>query len=184
MDTSQLDKKAQFVYDNLRLKTFPVGAKFLKEQRELPEKVRRPALFLKKKITICQAMTMARNYGWQMGITAEDVICVLASLAFGFTTAINARKEMADSFFESNYKSSMEKTLSEVDQMCFLDTNEYQALLIGPLHKISITPDTIVLYGNPAQISHILQAATFDKEKKFRVCSEEKWNAPNTSFAP
>jgi len=184
MDTSQLDEKAQFVYDNLRLKTFPVGVKFLKEQQELPEKARRPALFLKKKITICQAMTMARNYGWQMGVTAEDVICVLASLAFGFTTAINARKEMADSFFESNYKSSMEKTLSEVDQMCFLDTNEYQALLISPLHKIPITPDTVLLYGNPAQMSHILQAATFDTEEKIQGLFGGKVECPEYLIRP
>ena len=78
MGTSQLAEKAQFIYDDLRMKTFPVGVKFLKDKKELPTKARRPALFLKKKITICQAMTMARNYGWQMAITSEDLICVLA----------------------------------------------------------------------------------------------------------
>lgn len=128
-------EKAQFVYDNLRLKTLPVGVKFLKGKQELPEKARRPALFLKKRITMCQAMTMARNYGWQMGITAEDLVCVLASLAFGFTTGLDARKEMVDSFFESNYKSSLEKTRIEVDQMCFLDSGEYETLFICPLSK-------------------------------------------------
>jgi len=184
MDTSQLAEKAQFIYDNLRMKTFPVGVKFLKDKTELPTKARRPALFLKKKITICQAMTMARNYGWQMAITSEDLICVLASLAFGFTTATNARKEMADSFFESNYKSSMEKTVSEVDQMCFLDTDEYQALLISPLHKIPIDPDTIVLYGNPAQISRVLQAATFDTEEKIHGLFGGKVECPEYLIRP
>jgi len=184
MATSQMAEKSQFVYDNLRLKTFPVGVKFLKEQQELPEKARRPALFLKKKIAICQAMTMARNYGWQMAITAEDVICVLASLAFGFTTATDARKEMADSFFESDYKSSMEKTVSEVDQMCFLDTHEYEALLISPLHKITITPDTVVLYGDPAQISRILQAATFDTEEKIQGLFGGKVECPEYLIRP
>ena len=166
MDTPQLAERAQFVYDNLRLKTYPVGVKFLKERKELPEKARRPALFLQKKITICQAMTMARNYGWHMGVTAEDLICVLASLALGFTTATDARREMAESFFESNYKISMEKTVSEVDQMCFLDTNEYEALLMSPLTKALVIPDTVVLYGNPAQISRMLQAITYDTEEK------------------
>jgi len=184
MDTSQLAEKAQFIYDDLRMKTFPVGVKFLKDKRELPTKARRPALFLKKKITICQAMTMARNYGWQMAITSEDLICVLASLAFGFTTATNARKEMADSFFESNYKSSMEKTVSEVDQMCFLDTDEYQALLISPLYKIPIDPDTIVLYGNPAQVSRVLQAATFDTEEKIHGLFGGKVECPEYLIRP
>jgi uncharacterized protein (DUF169 family) len=184
MDTSQVAEKSQFIYENLRLKTFPVGVKFLKGSTELPEKARRPSLFLKKKITICQAMTMARNYGWQMGITAEDVICILASLAFGFTTAEDARKEMVDSFFESKYKSSMEKTVTEVDQMCFLDKNEYKALLISPLQKIPILPDTMVLYGNPAQICRALQAVTFDTEKKVEGLFGGKVECPEYLIRP
>lgn len=35
------------------------------------ERARRPAIFLKKKITFCQTITMARAYGWQMGMTNE-----------------------------------------------------------------------------------------------------------------
>ena len=154
MDTSQLAEQSQFIYDNLRLKTFPVGVKFLGTIEDLPEKARRPTLFLKKKITVCQAMTMARNYGWQMGITAEDVICVLAALAFGFTTATDARKEMARSFLESSYKSSLEKAAGEVDQMCYLETGQYPAILISPLHKLNVIPDSIVVYGNHVGNSH------------------------------
>ncbi|MDQ1335073.1 MAG: hypothetical protein QG552_2023, partial [Thermodesulfobacteriota bacterium] len=59
MDTSELVEKAEFVYNTLRLKTLPVGVKFLKHPEDLPEKTRRPSLLLNKKITICQAMTMA-----------------------------------------------------------------------------------------------------------------------------
>jgi len=184
MELSELAAKAEFVYDNLRLKTFPVGVKFLKHREELPEKARRPALFLKKKITICQAMTMARIYGWRMGITRDDVICVLASLAFGFTSADDARKEMAESFFESMYKSDMEKTVKEVDQMAFLDRNEYEALLISPLQKMSVIPDTTILYGNPAQMSRILQAATFDREEKIHGLFGGKVECPEYLIRP
>jgi len=184
MDRSELMEKAEFVYNTLRLKTLPVGVKFLKHPEDLPEKARRPSLLLNKKITICQAMTMARIYGWQMGITREDVICVLASLAFGFTSADDPRKEMAESFFESMYKSDMVKTVKEVDQMCFLDRNEYQALLISPLQKISIVPDTIVLYGNPGQMSRILQAATFDREEKIQGLFGGKVECPEYLIRP
>ena len=184
MDRTELADQSQFIYENLRMKTFPVGAKFLKVEKDLPEKARRPAKFLEKKITICQAMTMARNYGWQMGLTAKDVVCPLASLAFGFTTAIDARKEMADSFFESNYKSNMEKTISEVNQMCFLDTNEYQAIFLSPLHKITVDPDTVLLYGNPAQISRMLQAVTFDMVEKIQGLFGGKVECPEYLIRP
>jgi len=88
---------------------------------------------------------MARTYGWQMGMTSEDLICVLSSLVLGFTDSPDPSKDMADAFFPSNYKSSIEKTISEVGQMCFLKNGKYQAILISPLHKIALPPDTIVL---------------------------------------
>jgi uncharacterized protein (DUF169 family) len=68
--------------------------------------------------------------------------------------------------------------------MCFLDTDEYQALLISPLHKISIDPDTIVLYGNPAQISRVLQAATFDTEEKIHGLFGGKVECPEYLIRP
>lgn len=183
MDTD-LAEKSRFIYDNLRLKTFPVGVSFLKQRSELPEKARRPSALLGKRITICQAMTMARNYGWLMGLTREDVVCVLASLAFGLATSEEARKEVADSFFESAYKSTYEKTRSEVDQMCFLDPGEYEALLMGPLHKIPIPPDTIAIYGNPGQVSRMIQAATFDTEQKIQGLFGGKVECPEYLIRP
>ena len=127
---------------------------------------------------------MARNYGWQMGLAGGDIICPLASLAFGFTDAEDARKEMADSFFESKYKTSMEKTISEVNQMCFLDTKAYEAILISPLDKIPTPPDTVLLYGNPAQISRMLQAVTYDMEEKVQGLFGGKVECPEYLIRP
>ncbi len=184
MDLSQVLKQSEFIYENLRMKTFPVGVRFLENKEELPDTARRPSLFLKKKITVCQAMTMARNYGWQMGIAREDVICVLAALAFGFTNAEDARKEMAESFFESEYKSTLEKTVSEVNQMCFLDSGEYEALFLSPMQKMPFLPDTLVLYGNPAQISRMLQAATYHTEEKIQGLFGGKVECPEYLIRP
>lgn len=184
MDTAQLAEQSQFIYNDLRLKTFPVGVKFLEEKDALPEKSRRPAQFLKKKITTCQAMTMARTYGWQMGITSEDLICPLSALALGLTGSPDPEKDMADAFFTSNYKSSVEKTASEVGQMCFLDNGRYEALLISPLHKIPLEPDTVVLYGNPGQISRLVQAATFDTEEKIKGIFGGKVECPEYLIRP
>ncbi len=184
MENSRLAEKSQFIYNNLRLKTFPVGVKFLKDQNDLPEKARRPSLFLKKKITICQAMTLARNYGWVMGIAGEDVVCVLASLAFGFTNSEETRKEMAHSFLESSYKINIEKATKEVEQMCFLETSEYDALLISPLNKSLMEPDTIALYGNPAQISRIIQAATYETDERIQGLFGGKVECPEYLIRP
>jgi uncharacterized protein (DUF169 family) len=183
MDKS-LAEQSQFIYENLRLKTYPVGVRFLKKKGEIPEKARRPGAVLGKRITICQAMTMARNYGWQVGLTGEDVVCVLASVAFGLAVSEDPRKEMADSFFESAYKSTYEKTRSEVEQMCFLDPGEYEALFMSPLHKMPVSPDTIAVYGNPGQMSRIIQAATFDTETKIQGLFGGKVECPEYLIRP
>jgi uncharacterized protein (DUF169 family) len=183
MDT-KLAEQSNFIYDNLRLKTYPVGVSFLKKKSDLPEKARRPGQLLGKRITICQAMTMARNYGWQVGLSGEDVVCVLASLAFGLAASEAPRKEMADSFFESAYKSTYEKTRSEVDEMCFLDPGEYEALFMSPLHKMPLSPDTVAIYGNPGQMSRIIQAATFDTERKIQGLFGGKVECPEYLIRP
>ena len=42
MDMTVLADQSRFIYENLRMKTFPVGVKFLKDAKDLPEKARRP----------------------------------------------------------------------------------------------------------------------------------------------
>ncbi len=162
MTTSQLAEHATFIMNNLRLKTFPVGVKFIRNLEEIPEKARRPALFLKKKITVCQAVTLARNYGWHMALTKDDIICVPALLAFGMTPAPDARAELSNLFCEVTFKSNEKVSLEEVNGMNLIEKGEFDGILLFPLTKAIIEPDVIVIYGNPAQISRIIQAATFD----------------------
>jgi uncharacterized protein (DUF169 family) len=67
----------------LHMRTEPLGVAFLRDAASLPEKTRRPSQVLGKRVTICQGVTMARVYGWSMGLTPEDLICVSGMLAFG-----------------------------------------------------------------------------------------------------
>ena len=77
----------EFLTKDLRLRTLPVAAKFLKDKAGFPEKTRQPSVAMKKRVTICMGVTMARVYGWTVGLTQEDLICVPAMIMFGFTDA-------------------------------------------------------------------------------------------------
>jgi uncharacterized protein (DUF169 family) len=81
MEQLNYQESAQFIREDLRLKTFPLAVKFLKDKADFPEKTRRPSAVLGKRITICQGVTMARNYGWTVGLSKEDLICVPATSA-------------------------------------------------------------------------------------------------------
>ncbi len=85
MAGQNLAEAADLIRNSLRLKTFPVAVKFLKDNKDFPEKTRRPSVALGKRVAICQAVTMARVYGWTVGLTKEDILCVPAAIAFGFS---------------------------------------------------------------------------------------------------
>jgi len=184
LNAESLASAAQVVYDNLRLKTLPIGVSFLKLKAAIPAQARRPAVFLKKRVTICQVMTMARNYGWQMAVTEKDLVCPLAALAFGFSSSLSPVEEMAEAFLTSGYKRGAGKSLKESAQMCFLEKEALEALLIGPLQKFDSSPDVVVLYGNPAQVSRLVQAATFDMEERIQGLFGGKVECPEYLIRP
>jgi uncharacterized protein (DUF169 family) len=166
MGQKQIQEMAEFISNNVRLKTFPVGVKFLNDKDEFPEKTRRPSTFLNKRVAICQAVTMARVYGWTVGLMKEDLICVPAMLAFGFTSAPDPGEALGRLFCEMNFATDTEGGRKEVASMNRFTNDEYRAMVLAPLPKGLFEPDTVVLYGNPAQIMRLVQAMVYEKQRR------------------
>jgi uncharacterized protein (DUF169 family) len=168
MSSPNYSEAAEFIRNNLRLKTFPVAVKFLKDEKEFPEKTRRPAQTLGKRVAICQAVTMARLYGWTVGLTKDDLVCVPAALAFGMSATTDAAASMVKLFCEGNYLKDPEAAGKETASIQKLKKGEYPAILIAPLQRAVFEPDTIVFYGNPAQVMRMIQAWTFHKGERVK----------------
>ena len=66
MDAATLNKHLE---THLRVHTFPLGIKSLKPGEPLPDKVKIPSKHLGVKIAICQAISIARRYGWTMAFS-------------------------------------------------------------------------------------------------------------------
>ncbi len=183
MDPTCLEQ-AEFIYQNMRLKTRPVGVRFLEKLADAPKEARRPSAWMGKRITVCQGMTMARNYGWQMALGRDDMACPLAALALGLGQVDDVRGEMAASFHTSQYKCSLDAARKEVAQMCFLEPGRYEGMFVGPLHKMTHRADSVVLYGNPAQISRLVQAATYALEQRIEGLFGGKVECPEYLIRP
>lgn len=166
MDQAANREMAEYISNELRLKTLPIGAKFLKTAAELPPKARRPSVVLGKRVTICQCVTMARTYGWTVGITRDDVICVAAMIVFGFTPAEDPVGTLSELFCEIAYAGSVEGARREVESVDMLKRDEYEAIALAPLEKGLFEPDSVVIYGNPAQIMRIVQALVYSKQRR------------------
>lgn len=159
---------AEFIRNDLRLKTFPLAVKFLKDKASLPEKTRRPSVVLKKRVTICQCVTMARIYGWTVGLTREDLICVPAMIAFGFSAAADQAKTLGKLFCEVDFSKEETAGIAEATSMMRLENDEYEAIAIAPLQKSLLEPDTVVFYGNPAQIMRMIQAVAYQEKQRLQ----------------
>ncbi len=149
---------AEAVREAARLKTLPLAVRFMKSREDFPEKTRRPSKDLGKRVTICQAVSMARIYGWTIGLTKEDLICVPAMIAFGFSGAENSGGTLGELFCAVGFHPEAGAAADEAESLCKFGNDEYPAILMGPLAKGLFEPDTVVFYGNPAQIIRLSQA--------------------------
>lgn len=161
MSDTNFKEAAEFVRNDLRLKTLPVAAKFLKNKADMPDKTRRPSVALGKRIAICQGVTMARIYGWTVGLAKEDVICVPASIVFGFSESSDQVASLAGLFREINFSTTEDLARKEASSMTRFANGEIEAIVMAPLERASFEPDTILLYGNPAQAMRMTQAWTY-----------------------
>lgn len=152
---------ARELKEALRLRTEPLGVAFLTDAASLPEKTRRPSQVLGKKVTICQGVTMARVYGWSVGLTPEDLICVPAMLAFGLAPEPDPGQEMASLLCDVGFHRDIDSARHEVETLSRFSPQEIEALYLAPLERLARNPDVIVVYGNPAQLMRLIQGATF-----------------------
>ena len=166
MTATNFKEMNESISNGLRLKTFPVAVKFLKDESDFPEKTRQPSVALQKRVTICQAVTMARVYGWTVGLTREDLICVPAMIAFGFSGSEDPQGFLASLFCEVNFHDDEGRAREEVASMNLLDNDKWKAIVLAPLAKGLFEPDSVAMYGNPAQVMRMIQAWAYRKGER------------------
>ncbi|UCD88459.1 MAG: DUF169 domain-containing protein [Desulfobacterales bacterium] len=141
---------------HVRPDSFPVAVRMVTPGDSLPERVKHPLRDLKIKIAICQAIAMARRYGWVLAVGKEDISCPLGAAVFGFKKASKYYHE--GQACEGMYSETVEGgKLSEarVEKYAY---NEFQYILVAPLHRTVFNPQVVVIYASPAQVLRLLTA--------------------------
>lgn len=152
---------ARELKEALRLRTEPLGVAFLPKGAPLPEKSRRPSQVFGKRVTICQGVTMARVYGWAVGLTPEDLICVPGMLAFGWSPEPDPAAELVKLVCEVGFHPEENTARREVEGLFRFASGELGALYLAPLERLATEPDVVLVYGNPAQLMRLIQGAAF-----------------------
>jgi len=156
----------QNFYDKLRLLTYPVAIKFIKDYEEIPEKAQRPSK-IGKKITLCQAFTMARRWGEHVAMTYEDNACITSSLVHQWKKV--PIKDILESQIRSGYHKDAKAEMAVQSQYGALAKKEnyfkikdHVGFIVSPLIKTIVEPDIILVYGDPAQMTHIVQSLSYE----------------------
>jgi uncharacterized protein (DUF169 family) len=145
----------------IRPLTFPLAIRMLKSEDEIPEKTRRPAQQMKKKIAICQGIGMARKYGWAVAMGKEDMQCSLGAAPFGFFENIDFYKEgkLSAGMFTASEKLGK----SQEDKVDCFGFGEYSHILVAPLSRAAFEPELFMVYGSPAQMMRLIQGALYNE---------------------
>jgi MtaA/CmuA family methyltransferase len=148
----------------VRPQTFPVAIRMLRPGEPIPERAKRPARDFKKLSMNCQVIDMARRYGWTIALTRDDHICSLGIAALGFEkpTHLHTSGTLCEGMYTET-KEAGQRSEAAVDRF---PVGEYYALLVAPLERATFEPHVVCVYGNPAQIMRLTQAALWKRGGK------------------
>ena len=174
IDVKAADRELQTY---IRPQTFPVAIRMLKPGEAIPDRARRPARDFKKLSMNCQVIDMARRYGWTIALTREDHICSLGIAALGFEkpTHLHASGTLCEGMYTET-KEAGRRSEAASDRFA---PGDWETLLVAPLDRATFEPHLVCVYGNPAQVMRLTQAALWKRGGKLAsgfsgriVCSD------------
>ncbi|MHA1263923.1 MAG: DUF169 domain-containing protein [Candidatus Helarchaeota archaeon] len=168
-DVIDYREQGKDLYNKLRLLTFPVALKFFKEISEIPDPAQQPSKSMGQQITLCQAFTMARRWGTHLAMTVEDNLCYTSSLVHQWEEISVPVKDIITSQVKSGYHKDLNAELAVqsvfgefTSKKALEKIKDHKGFIVSPLTKTIIIPDIILIYGDPAQITHIVHALTYE----------------------
>lgn len=145
----------------VRPDTFPVAIRMIKPGETLPEGVKIPSKTMGEQWIVCQSIGVARRYGWAIAVGKEDVICPLASIAFGFH---KPNEEYLKGFAALGMycKDEAAATNTEANTWRF-EPGTYEYVCVAPLNRTTFEPDVVAVYANGAQVMRLVHASLYKR---------------------
>ncbi|MFO7797392.1 MAG: DUF169 domain-containing protein [Promethearchaeati archaeon] len=156
-------KIGQKLIDKLKLQTYPIAVKLIKENEEVSSNALRPLDVFGREIPACLSYTWCRRSGFSFFLKGEDIVCKPISIRnFGFEKVDDPNVVFEAWEKKAGYKKNMvaEKGSRECDAT--LEFGEFKGLVVSPLHASIIIPDVIMIYCTPLILSHLILSATYN----------------------
>ncbi|MCH7478020.1 MAG: DUF169 domain-containing protein [SAR324 cluster bacterium] len=159
------------LYRYLRLRTIPIGMKRFEtvEEMEAIPRIRRP----KARLATDQVVAQARQLGWTVGVTMDDLI----GAQCGAVVGLHPRSEdwLSGKRMHGVWYGTLEDSAAHQAAMDCAPHGNYQALAVSPLVSGRLgTPDICLIYGTPGQMIIFINGLQYRNYKKltFTVVGE------------
>ena len=140
----------------IRPATFPLAIKLIKSETEIQPEYKRPSREMALQNFVCQNFKMARSYGWTIAITEADINCKFARALYGWDILTAEEKKWGEAFSVGLYARDR-VTASKFEQHLYSLDSEFAGLIISPLTRTKIIPDSVLVYCLPAQAMRFVQ---------------------------
>ena len=140
----------------IRPATFPLAVKLISSEAEIKPEYKRPLKDMGVQNFVCQNFKMARSYGWTLAVTPADINCKPAREVYGWDIPSEEDKRWADEFCVGLYAKDAE-TNQAFRKHLHGPNFSFAGLIISPLSRTKVVPDTVLIYCLPAQAMRFIQ---------------------------
>lgn len=154
MNLVELREAAEELETVLRLQTYPLAVRMLNDEREIPERAKRPVRDLGYHLSTCQLFAMARRQGLTLAQLMEDMWCVQPVVGYGMA-------EPPDYFMDGKGRFTDSARTHEAGRAWArafprLQAGGYVGVVAAPAKATNFEPDLIIIYCDPSQLTQLL----------------------------
>jgi len=159
-------KAGEDIYQKLHLATYPIAVTYIRDEAEIPEGAFRPST-AGKKLSLCQAFTLSRRWGMHVAMTADDNFCTPATAFHGWVDI--SREDLIESQVRQGWHKDRQAEERRIDGARMLlrsrgdeKVKGYCGFVSSPLKDTKLVPDTVLVYGDGVQVTHMIQAICYE----------------------
>ena len=156
MELEQYRQAGETLERLMKLRTHPIAVKWFEKLEDVPEGAVVPSRDLGKRMAFCQTTALTRMRGMTIAMTKHDHRCWNPLVGFG-----NVPCEPGSESFEEVLKylgiADHDKASAFFAAFPRLPQGKYEAVVTAPLAKVTFEPDVVMVYGDTAQINHLIR---------------------------
>ena len=156
MELNILHEYGNKIETHLKLNTFALAIKLLKNKKEIPSNTKRPKKDFGYHLSLCQAFAISRREGTSFAMLKEDMWCFEPVVGLGLAKAPQYFLEGHNRF--PGTARTLEAGKNWAQSFPHFEWGKYKGIAFAPLSKTTFKPDLIILYCNPTQLTQILIA--------------------------